>query len=105
MAALLQQRLLVVDHLGLVLEFLLFVGLGAIPLRSLVPVSQLRLVVVSRSHVGTGVGLLAGVSGLLRLGATAAGSMFHSLRRMDIQWGRRRLQFRVRPWSKLLHIL
>ena len=48
LAAVLQQRLLAVDGPGLVLELLLLVGLGAVPLRPMVPVSGLRLAVVSR---------------------------------------------------------
>ena len=48
LATVLQQRVLAVDGPGLVLEFLLLVGLGAIPLRPVVPVSGLRLAVVSR---------------------------------------------------------
>ena len=43
------------------------------------------------TRLGTGVGLLAGLSGLLRLGATAAGGVFCRRYRLDLQWPRGRL--------------
>ena len=59
MAALLRQRLLGMDGLRLVLEFVLFMGLGSISLRSLVPRLQAWLVLGARQRLGTRLGDLA----------------------------------------------
>src|SRR6266699_334233 len=77
LAALLRWGPLAMVGLRLVLELVLFVGLGAVPLWPLVPLSALRLGLVPGSSLGAGVGLLASLGKPLRLVPAAAGRSFY----------------------------
>jgi len=83
-ATLLPGRLLGLVGLRLVLEFVLLLGLGAVPLRPLVLVSALRMGLVSRPGLGAGVGVLAAGARLLRLGAPATGSTLQHRDGLDV---------------------
>ena len=74
LAALFRPWLLGEHRLRLVLEVWLFLGLGAVPLRTVVPAWQPGLVLDARYSLGTLMGDLAHGQQLLRLGAFAAGS-------------------------------
>ena len=78
LAAVLRWRALGVHRRWLVLAIGLFVGLGAVPLRSLVPPQSMGMVLGARYRLGTVVGDLEILFRLLRVGAITADSLLHA---------------------------
>src|SRR6266571_806141 len=104
LAALLRWWPLAVVGLRLVLELVLFMGMGAVPLWPLVPLSALRLGLVPGSRLGAGVGLLAPLGNPLRLGSAAAWRSLCRWNRLDPQRGARRRRRRFRPPAVFFHL-
>src|SRR6185436_10414382 len=76
---------------------LLFVGLGPLPLWTLVLSSAPALGLVARSRLGTVLGLMAVHQRLLRMGAPAARGALQCRDRVDIRRPSRRTEFRFWP--------
>ena len=70
----------------MVLELVLLVGLGSVPLWPLVPVPALRLGLATGSDLGSRVGLLAAIRRLLRLGAVATDGSVPGGSGVDFPW-------------------
>ena len=92
LAALLRWGPLAVVGLRLVLELVLFMGMGAIPLWSLVQSSAPWMGLDAGSDLGTGLGDVALFRCVLRLGAASARSAFHNWSWSQFSGGRRRRQ-------------
>src|SRR5260370_41695937 len=77
LAALLRWGPLAVVGLRLVLELVLFMGMGAVPLWPLVPLSALWLGLGTGARLGVGGGLVGALGQPPRLGPLAAGRPFY----------------------------
>src|SRR3990172_69947 len=96
LAALFPRGTLDLLGLRLVLELRLLVGLGAVPLRTLVQPPALGLVLAARHDLGAVLGELALHGRLLWLGAAPARGVLHERGGLHLLWQLRRHELRIR---------
>lgn len=100
MASLWAARPLGLDERRMVLAFRLQLGVGAVPLWALASLQQPRVDLGSGSRLGSGLGDMEKLWGLLRLGAVAAARGLSSRFWLQLFWTRCGHQLRVRAWLR-----